>query len=238
MKDEKLGFGPVTFHGVMDNGTHEFHHRDKNGQEIRVYGRFVDTPGSWVQSPTPPAPKKELPTPPAPKKELPKLGMDPGQIREVPVSAVKTDTQRTFLDTFMVPMTFYIAPGEEKKALLRERGRYMQTLFGKWYPEGSLPAGTAWRFRVERMADGTVLVIPPEDFEGSDYWCRAYILLGDGPEDFMFFTLEETPMGPVIGLIDRDLRHFHLKKGCPDPKEAALLARDLYRKGAPENELL
>ena len=228
MKDEKLGLGPVTFHGVMDNGTHEFRHRDKNGQEIRVYGRFADAPGSPAHGSTPPAPKKELP----------RLNMDPEQIREIPVSAVKTDTQRTFLDTFMVPMTFYIAPGEEKKELLRERGRYMQTLFAKWYPEGSLPAGTAWRFRVERMVDGTVLVIPPEDFEGSDYWCRAYILLGDGPEDFLFFTLEQTPMGPVIGLIDRDLRHYHLKKGCLDPKEAALLARDIYRKGKQENEPL
>ena len=34
--------GGLTFHGIMDDGTHELHFTDENGQQCRVYGRWVD----------------------------------------------------------------------------------------------------------------------------------------------------------------------------------------------------
>ena len=134
------------------------------------------------------------------------------------VYGMKTDTDRYAMDFSVFPEVVWRNPTWEKR-LLGQSGDRADEIFSWLFPgeDGGSRFG-ADAFRVWEHQGLTVIRLPDED-EGTEVWCRAYVLRGRDLRDLRFFTVEQTPDGHKIGLVDRELRHYHLTEAADNMEE-------------------
>ena len=242
---ERSKRGPkVIAQGIMDNGMAEIHYVDEDGREMRVYGWSGDGPGTkkkgllarlGLGKKKTPAPKaeeeetvreiqperrwEEYPDSPEPGRT--KTVCPPRRVRlshQAVVYGMKTDTDRYAMDFSVFPEVVWRNPTWEKR-LLGQSGDRADEIFSWLFPgeDGGSRFG-ADAFRVWEHQGLTVIRLPDED-EGTEVWCRAYVLRGRDLRDLRFFTVEQTPDGHKIGLVDRELRHYHLTEAADNMEE-------------------
>ena len=126
-----------------------------------------------------------------------------------PLEAINMGVQVIYQDFSIFPKSVWQDPDWISMSLALEGGAWADRIFAQSFPgRGGSSRYGAEAFRIW-VRNGNVTVRLPKDREGTDIWCIAYILWGQG-KDFRFYTVEQTPYGIMIGLVDRDLRHYHL----------------------------
>ena len=255
MMDKAPERGPrVISQGIMDNGMAEIHYVDENGQEMRVYGWPGNGPGQkekkgllarlGLGKKKKSAPKAEEAAETVPEipeiperrwEEYPDRSPRTKTVRpprresldhQAVVYGLKTDTARYAMDFGIFPEVVWRNPTWEKR-LLGQSGARADEIFAELFPgEGGGSRYGAGAFRTWEQDGMTVIRLPDED-EGTDVWCRAYVLRGKDYRDFRFFTVEQTPGGFLVGMVDRDLRHYHMTEAADNMEETLDIIRDL-----------